>query len=259
MRRFAKCVLASHHSRAPPPPTLRSCYVAHAHSPLLLCTCRRLFNKELAKSFSSWEEFAQEAAHKLKQMTKFGNRMMRQSEIKAWNNWLDMIEERRRMRSFMMRLTDAGLGKAWNAWTELMYEQDRLRGIMSKAANGPMHKAFNSWLEALEEISRMRAVIGKVVEPGPSKAFNRWVEWTEEGMRLATFGNRMANHGLLKAWNQWAGFGDECYNDWFHFNELARTHFNELLLRTLMANSDAGTSSSRALCEAACAAAQQSG
>ena len=80
-----------------------------------------------------------------------------------------------------------------------------------------------------------------------------------QGQYLVELARKHTPWVVYDLWSATAGFGDECYNDWFHFNELARTHFNELLLRTLMANSDAGTSSSRALCEAACAAAQQSG
>ena len=80
-----------------------------------------------------------------------------------------------------------------------------------------------------------------------------------QGQHLVELARKHTPWVVYDLWSATAGFGDECYNDWFHFNELARTHFNELLLRTLMANSDAGTSSSRALCEAACAAAQQSG
>ena len=43
--------------------------------------------------------------------------------------------------------------------------------------------------------------------------------------------------GLFDLWNATAAFGNECYEDTIHFNEIARTHFNALLLRDLFKKS----------------------
>ena len=64
-----------------------------------------------------------EAKRAQKQMAKFGTRLSRHAELKAWNQWQGLCAERRRLQSFFRRLSSAGVGKAWNAWTELMYEQ----------------------------------------------------------------------------------------------------------------------------------------
>ena len=50
---------------------------------------------------------------------------------------------------------------------------------------------------------------------------------------------RMRGWRGLDLWNVTKPFGGECYNDGFHFNEIARTHFNELLLRMLSSSSSA--------------------
>jgi len=43
--------------------------------------------------------------------------------------------------------------------------------------------------------------------------------------------------GLFDLWNATAAFGNECYEDKIHFNEIARTHFNALLLRDVFKKS----------------------
>ena len=51
-------------------------------------------------------------------------------------------------------------------------------------------------------------------------------------------------------WNVTEPFGHECFNDAFHYNELARTHFNELLLRLLVsADHNNGGERERHLCK----------
>ena len=59
---------------------------------------------------------------------------------------------------------------------------------------------------------------------------------------------------VFDLWGATEAFGNECYNDGFHFNELARTHFNELLLTQLM-DEDARTGGNNASwCAEACSA-----
>ena len=45
--------------------------------------------------------------------------------------------------------------------------------------------------------------------------------------------NRHPKWGLIDLWKATASFTKECYEDTIHFNEIARTHFNELLLHAL--------------------------
>ena len=37
---------------------------------------------------------------------------------RAWNRWLEALEERLRMRQFLKRLANGGLARAWGAWGE---------------------------------------------------------------------------------------------------------------------------------------------
>lgn len=63
-----------------------------------------------------------------------------------------------------------------------------------------------------------------------------WRKPVVEGLELRNYGALVGAHPkwlYFNLHNVTAGFGAECYNDDFHFNELARTHFNELLLRQL--------------------------
>jgi len=56
---------------------------------------------------------------------------------------------------------------------------------------------------------------------------------------------------VLDLFKETESFGDECYNDGFHFNELARTYFNERLLR-LLVDAEASGPHDASWCASAC-------
>eukprot|EP00325_Prymnesiales_sp_UTEX-LB-985_P025619 CAMPEP_0174745050 /NCGR_PEP_ID=MMETSP1094-20130205/85918_1 /TAXON_ID=156173 /ORGANISM="Chrysochromulina brevifilum, Strain UTEX LB 985" /LENGTH=212 /DNA_ID=CAMNT_0015949543 /DNA_START=24 /DNA_END=659 /DNA_ORIENTATION=+ len=116
---------------------------------------RRSMNVDLARGFTHWCGMAGQGKRDKARMIRFGSKFLMISELRAFNCWLELMDDLRRMKVFARRMLTRSVLQAFNRWVEMLDEKERLQRLMSRALS-PLLSAFDTWRDSLEMIARLR-------------------------------------------------------------------------------------------------------
>ena len=133
--------------------------------------------------------------------------------MRAFNTWLDAVDDIARQRAAMAKVVTPGPSKAFNAWVERWEEGCRLRIFGTRMVNGALVKVSatppirtcpisHGWTvprsddgsheRSLAEVSHRRVAGGG----GYSQSWNQWNFLVSEWRRLRRFGKRMTQQNV---------------------------------------------------------------
>ena len=154
-----------------------------------------------ARALASWREFAGTGNRKADLM-RSALAGMRCRELRAaTNTWLELIEQNRRIRGIVMRMTQGVLVLCFAAWAgEVEASKEVGAAAFSKAEKVARHflnlgvsRAFHTLQELVEKRTAMRAILRRLKHPALNAAIGSWKEQNEAAHEHARKLKRAAN------------------------------------------------------------------
>jgi hypothetical protein len=131
--------------------------------------------------------------------------------------WEVVVVSRKAMKALKMWVSRS-MGRAWNVWLAMMVEVKRLRGLAAKCMGRLMHRvqtrAWLMWEERVRTARRLRVLAGRAIgrwrNRALAEAWNVWCEAHGESKRLRGLGSKVALRwaqqtlwkGLEKWWHE---------------------------------------------------------
>ena len=168
---------------------------------------RRTLNRDQYRAFAKWEELADERRQARRLMCK----MVRAGEAKAWNRWLQYVEEHRclaeeqqRLRRFMLRALNQQLSGAFLEWLDACRAQHRNRRYLARILNRQLARFFLVWADFNDaRVAEQRKVRKGLFTGDLGRAWRQWEELGHHRRRMRKFLSRLLSRGVARAWSSW--------------------------------------------------------
>jgi uncharacterized protein YidB (DUF937 family) len=168
-------------------------------------------NSGLAAAMNSWVEQATHQANVQRKMKDALSQIRGGKRRAAWATWLELVDERRKLRHAAKGLTSPGLHRAMTTWIEMAIasksNRDMLRRGMSSMRNIPVRKAYNSWHAQTQQLIHMRRAFKAIMHRGKRLAMNVWLETVAHDNESLAIRKRalssIKNKPLRQAFNGW--------------------------------------------------------
>jgi hypothetical protein len=159
-------------------------------------------------AFNQWLVLA-EARRRLRRA--LGGGLVHGALGRAWRQWTDGRNARRRVQRFMRRLTNRGVGRVWTTWCDWCVQRaaaiSSVRRVGARLRSPAVGHAWSQWRSTCrstyEQRLRLQAVAWRALHHGLSRALNAWVELAADSRRVASIMFRALHSALIHAWLVW--------------------------------------------------------
>ena len=125
--------------------------------------------------------------------------------------WVDVVEERKRIKAVGYRLKNAELVAAFNSWVEARVAARRLMRTMRRITLGSFARSWNTWAQfayaAIEARAKLLKAAQKWQRANIARVLHTWVDFADERSRkislLKNAAVRMANMRLVQVMEAW--------------------------------------------------------
>ena len=129
-------------------------------------------NSSLSKAWNTWYDMAARQADAHSKATTTLARVMSRALVSAIGEWRAVGEEQRRMRKFGTRMTKHNQGRAWESWMDFLLARARMAKFGRRMLNRQAVAALVTWEQYAEQAARLRRLFLKAMNASISRAFN---------------------------------------------------------------------------------------